>query len=307
MASKVLDVLDAVRRIVSKWTITTTTLTADAIAGDTIITVDSTLRFIAGNEIVLRDADGNTEPTPGVLTILNVLDNTHLELSEPLQLSWVLANSPSIFKAINGQYIQAVYIGDPPVIPQFPAITVNSKSKPSEWMTTRGTKERYNIEISIFANAADYEDGFRFVHDIAEIIDVGLKHNIYPIVNSFDVYGLTADLVAGDSFVKIADTSKLVCYDRILIENKFKVFESEIVNIVDATTIKVRLSADSDYTVADGSKLIRPHRWIFNSWPAEINFGHIPKGSLLQAAVISWFAEEYQTQFETSWHDPQLS
>ena len=47
----------------------------------------------------------------------------------------------------------------------------------------------------------------------------------------------------------------------------------------------------------DDTNIIVPSRFIFNSWPSNIEFGSIHKGELLKAARISWFAEEEEMQF----------
>lgn len=306
MSSKIEDVLDAIRRIVTRWTITSTTLTATASAGDTIITVDNTLRFFAGDEIVLTNVNEDTEPSPGIIFVETVIDNTHIQLTEPLQLSWPITANPRIFKSMKGQYVKAVYYGEPSIISQYPAITVNGTTRSSEWLTTRGTKEKYNIEIGVFVEDATMEDGLRFLHRMSDLIQTGLKRNIYPLVNDYDLVALTADMQPQDLFIKVADTSKLQCLDRILVETKYRIFESQIVEIVDSTTIGITPTSDFDYKVSDGATLIRCHRFIYNSWPAEINYGQIAKGSLLRAAVISYFAEEFETQFVGTFSDPQL-
>jgi hypothetical protein len=39
-----------------------------------------------------------------------------------------------------------------------------------------------------------------------------------------------------------------------------------------------------------------PKRFIYNSWPSDIQYGLIHKGELLKAAKINWFAEEEELQ-----------
>jgi hypothetical protein len=51
-----------------------------------------------------------------------------------------------------------------------------------------------------------------------------------------------------------------------------------------------------DFKASDTSIII-PHRFIFNSWPATIEYGKIHKGELLKASVIRWFAEEEEVQY----------
>lgn len=306
MPSKTEDILDSLRRIIGRWTITTTTLTKTAAAGDVLLKVDNTIRFHDGDEIILRDVEENTEPLPGILVIDRVIDQNTLLLTTPLQIAWPLSVTPSIFKTIKGQYVKAIHIGEPSVIEQFPAITVNGTTRASEWMTTRGTKERYNIEIGVFVEDATMEDGYRFLLRLTDLIQDGLKKNIYPLVNDYEMVALTADMEANDLVVKVADSS-IFCNDqRILIEDKYHSLETMVTKIIDGTTIQVYSGANYKFLISNNAVAISPKRFIYNSWPAEINYGKIHKGTLLKAAVINYFAEEYEIQFQFPWPDTQI-
>jgi hypothetical protein len=48
--------------------------------------------------------------------------------------------------------------------------------------------------------------------------------------------------------------------------------------------------------LAADSTVIVPKRFIFNSWPSDVQYGTIHKGELLKAGKISWFAEEEELQ-----------
>lgn len=306
MASVMLSVLDAIRRIVARHAITTTTLPNGASAGSTTIEVATTKRFHAGDQIVLRDENENTEPMPGLLQIADVPDETHLTLYEPLALNWPSSATPSIFKTIRGQYVKGIYIGEPAVIPQFPAITVNGKSRDSEWMALRLTKERYNIEIGVFVEDATMEDGYRTLCELTDIIQAGLKENIYFLVNDYAQSSTLADIQPGDDVIKVADSSLFQPYSRILIEDKFNVFESEVICVLDPTTIQIGTTSQFQFKVSDETCVINAKHFIFNSWPAQIDYGYIHKGTLLKGAVISFFAEEAEPHFQMPWMDTQL-
>ena len=51
-----------------------------------------------------------------------------------------------------------------------------------------------------------------------------------------------------------------------------------------------------DFAVSNTSVAI-PKRFIFNSWPMNIEYGKIHKGELLKASVIRWFGEEEEMQW----------
>lgn len=306
MSSKMEDILDSLRRIIGRWTITTTALTASAHAGDTVLTVDNSIRLASGDEIVLRDEYQNTEPLPGMLYIDQIIDQNHISLTEPLQMDWPLSATPSIFKSLNGQYVKEIVIGEPAVIEQFPAITVNGLGRSSEWLTTRGTKERYNIEIGIYVEDSSMEAGYRFLLRMTDLIQSALKKNIYPLVNDYEVVALIADMQPDDLVVKVADSSIFNCDQRILIEDKYSDCETMVTKILDSTTIQIYSGSTATFSMSNNAVAISPKRFIFNSWPAEINYGKIHKGTLLKAAVINWFGEEYEIQFQFPWPDTQI-
>ena len=80
-----------------------------------------------------------------------------------------------------------------------------------------------------------------------------------------------------------------------------------ICNIVDSTTLQVVVPPANPYLISENSKIIGLTRFIYNSWPADIKYGFIHKGSLLKASTISWFAKETEQQTRGGWSDPQIT
>lgn len=297
-------VLDSIRRIVRRWTTTASPLVEDANSGDTIIKLNSTLRFREGDEVLLHDPLQYEVD----LRISEVIDNNYVRLSSPILYDWTVDQNSVIEKAINQMIVNGIYIGDPDVIPMYPAITVNAISRNSEWMTLESTKERYEIEVSIYALESTHEDGLRFIMQMVEAIQHGLKRNIYPLVGDYETTSLIADASSGDIFLKVADSSVFEDKSfsqptfpkqsvlRAFIEDQYKTQEFTVTQLLDETTIEVGDAICESYLVSDNSILIHPKRFIYNSWPSSIDYGKISKGSLLQAAVIKWFAEEEELQ-----------
>lgn len=301
-------VLDAIRRNISRWVITSTQLTEDALAGTTTIKVRSTRRFAAGDEFLIKgtDTDG-TEEVENLLIVDSIVDKNTITITEPLKWSWYVSEDATIIKTINNDFVRAIHIGEPDVIElsEMPAITVTGTNRISEWYTIRATKERFNLEIAVYVTDASHESGYRFLLRIVDIIQKGLKRNIYPLVNSYDQTSLLADIAAGDCVIKIADTSTFVAGSMIYFEDYYNNQENTVIEIIDANTVKVAMPFDYDYTVED-TVVIRPHRFVYNSWPSDITYGKIHKGTLLKAAVISYFVEETEIQGEGGFLDTQL-
>tara|TARA_Y100000310_G_scaffold246263_1_gene251491 strand:- start:3676 stop:4587 length:912 start_codon:yes stop_codon:yes gene_type:complete len=295
------NLMDSVRRIVSKWVNTTRPLTEDAEVGDSIVTVNSTKRFQVNDEVMIRDA---LYFETG-FRVEEIIDNTRIRLSESvISQDWTVEQNSVLVKTINEMFVQGIYFGDPEVIPQFPAITVFASDKTSEWMTLDSTTEGYNLQINVYVLDSTHEDGHRFLHEVTDTIETGLKKNIYPLVGDFDTTSLLADAVTGDFFLKVMDSSLFTEGNRVLIENSFELQEIYVREIIDSTTIQLWQSVHIDYD-RDETVIIIPTRFIYNSWPASVDFGKIHKGDLLQASTISWFASEEEMQFFRL-QDPQL-
>ena len=298
------EVLDSVRRIISRWTITSAPLISNASAGDNIINVRSTIRFRVGDEVtILTPVRGENN-----LIIQEIIDKSHLKLTGGLVYNFDLTENPVLYKTLNGMLMQGIYIGDPDNIPMYPAVTVNGTGRDSEWLTLDSTKETYNVQINIYVEDSSMEAGYRFLLKMSDTIQKGLKRNIYPLVSPYSTTILTSNAIQGDSFIKVADSSIFnpAVSQRVLIEDPYKIQELNVISIVDANTIQVQPAICDTYLTTDGAHAISVERFIFNSWPKSINYGFVHKGTLLKAATIEWFAWEEELQGSTARMEPIL-
>jgi hypothetical protein len=294
-------VMDSVRKIISKWVSTQRPLIEDANVGDDVLTINSTKRFQVNDEVMIKDA---LVYETG-FRIEEIINDTQLRLNNRVvSQNWTVNQNAILIKAINEMILQGVYFGDPEVIPQYPAVTVFASDKSSEWLTLDSTSERYEVQINTYVLESTHEDGHRFLHAITDTIESALKKNIYPLVGDFETTSLLADIVAGDLFIKVPDTSLFTEGNRFLIENDFKMQECYLRSIVDSTTLALWQVAEEGYD-KDDTVITIPTRFIYNSWPASIDFGKIHKGDLLQASTINWFAQEEEMQFMRK-QDPQI-
>lgn len=300
-----IDILESVRRVVYRWVNTTVALTQDAPYNTTTLKVRSTRRFKAGDEVAIHNGiDGEPHLRVGA-----IIDDNTLELESPIQVmaGWRVSANAMLTKTFNGQFVQGIYINDPDVIPAYPAITITGKTRNSEWITLSTTKERYSLELAIYVQADNDETSYRTLLQLTDIIQLGLKKNIFPLVGPYSTVPITADVVGGDNYIKVANSSVFVPDEKLIIENIYQAEELRLCCITDPTTIQVYPNVYNDYKVSDGAKMIRYNRHIYNSWPAEINYGYKLKESLLHASTINWFAEEQEPQRRHGWSDPQLS
>ena len=302
-----LDVLESVRRIIYRWVNTQTPLVTDANPGDSIITVESTKRWIEGDEFALVQYDNNGHQPR--LYIEEILDNNRIRLKEPVRGSspWRVSEQTVVRKTFDSQFFEGIFIGDPDVIAKFPAITIMGENRQSEWLTIGSTKEAYNLQVTIYVKQESNERAYRNLLKITDVVEKGLKNNIFPLIGKINVSNLTADYIQGDTFIKVSDSSIYRENQSVLIENLHRSEESSVKCIIDSTTLQLHISYRNSYSTEDNSKIIGLNRFIYNSWPASINYGHIHKGSLLHASTIEWFAWEQEIQETGGWKDPQLT
>lgn len=314
------DVLDALRRIVGRWVETTTPITLSVLPGDSILSVDSSNRFARGDEVMIESSDGTGEPN---LIVEDIIDFTHVRLSTPVYNTWLIDNiygsNVVLRKLINGMYVQGIYIGNPEVIPEYPAITIDGRSVDSEWMTLKSTKETLNVELGIHVQSGTFEDGYRFLLRMVKAVRQGLKKNFYPLVNDYDTTQILSNVIKEDEVIKVADSSVFNTQltdtsggyprksdARAILENKWIGEETRVQDILGPNEITIRPNACRDYDINDSTIIICPKRFLFNTWPSSASIGKTSKGgSLLQSAVITWFAWE-EVPFDFQNNDPHL-
>ncbi len=300
-------ILESVRRVVYRWINNPVNITADVARGDRIIRVRTTNRFRIGDEISLIDpASRRGEPS---LIIDKIIDATTLRLATPVQArdGFGPGQSSMVMKTWMGNFVQGWYLGDPDVIPRFPAIAIMGQNKHSNWEALGLTKEDYKFQIAIYVQDDNTEDSYRQLLRLTKAVETGLKKNIYPLVGNYYVSNVTADVAVDDEFIKVADTGDFEVDQEIVLETIHRAEELRIKCIIDSETIQVYVPPANPYLVSDDAKVIALTRFIYNSWPADIDYGFIHKGTLLHAATISWFAWEAEQQTRGGWQDPQLS
>jgi len=290
------EVLDSVRRIIHKWVNTITPITLNVTAGDLTISVQNVRRFQPGDQIMIKNSEVYET---GLIIKETDSDAQTITLASPALNSWAVSPNTTIIKTIGNQIVQGVYIGDPDVIMHYPAITVNGVSRTSEWLTLESTTERYEIEIGIFVKDSTHEEGYRFLTRLVDTIQTGLKRNVIPILYDIGLKltSLKEDYVINDPNIVVNDIEFFEPYHRIFLEDPYQYIETWTDVIYDDNeTVKLKWPLALSFDASNTTVAV-PKRFIYNSWPATINYGKIHKGELLKAATISWFAEEQESQF----------
>jgi hypothetical protein len=284
-----------VRRIIARWVSTQAPLIENASPGDTVLTVSTTNRFRAGDEVIMRNSVQGETP----IYIESIIDNTHMSIEDPVRFVWRVDDDCIIEKTFHQNMVQGIYVGDPEIIPRFPAITVSATNRQSEWLTLDSTKEVYNIQISVYVRDSNQESAYRFLLEMVDTIQKGLKKNVYPLVGPYNTTTIKEDVSCNDSYIKITDTSIMERGNKIHIEDKWNVQEFMVLEVIDSETLHVHPSSGYNFSVSNNAQVIVINRFMYNSWPASIDYGKIFKGEMLKAATIDWFAweEEIHTDY----------
>lgn len=293
------QVLSSLKKIIHRWVNTETPVTEQISSGDVLIPVKTSHRFRVGDDVLITDGVEFEYPH----LIKEIPDSTHIVLEDGVRFNdWQLGNC-NIRKAIKGQFVQGIYIGDPDSIIKYPAITINGKSKSSEWIGLEVTKEQYEVDITCYIQDATQEEGYEYLLHLAHVVETGLKKNPFPVVGDKAYYPLLSGVETGDLYIRVADTSDITPNQFILFDSVFTSEDAWVQEVIDGQTLKLREPLRNDYPMEHDPQVIVITRFLFKAWPKNVDYGFVHKSTLLKAARISWSAEEAQMQMPYGWGD----
>lgn len=289
-----LSIQKAYRKIIARYIVNERNVTSALSAGDTIIPVESARRFANDEKVVVI----NPDTSKGEIVVVNSIPDRHtLVAASGLLASY---SSDAVVRKLLGyesgieQYIQGIYLGDPAVISHFPAITINAKSRSSEWMTLESTREKYQIDITIYVTAADYGAQYEMMHVYVDNIERALYRSLYPLVEPYFEYPLLNDVNKEDYIFQI-DGPDFVCGAMLFFESLDHLIPNRIAQNLGNGVYRTMIPISQDFEAGD--KVIWPRRHIFNAIPHGTQYGTVNKGTMLKAAVISVTCEEEVRRF----------
>ncbi len=285
------NLLKALKRIIERKVVNIQPLRADISAGDTIIPVRSAKRFEEenGQVAIYRDGEQYGEPH----SIYRIIDYHTIELEEPVAEDY--SSSVGLVQNLIGgeNWVRAIYVGDPPVIGRYPAITIAGVNKSNEWMTIDSTKDRFNVDISVYIEAGDYEKGYEYVLNLTKSIEETLFNNFYPLVDPFCTTTLLEDVSDTDTVIRV-ENDRMDIMRRFLwfwLENDQHTQFSSPARYRDNGVIELRTPIGVAFSAGDD--VIFPARHFFDTRPESTDFGNVVKGeSLLWGSRIHYFAVE---------------
>jgi len=287
-----LGVVRAARDTIIRFTLNSQMLVSDAAIGTNTIIVDSTRKFNQGDFIVIRnDTDGE------IHEIDIIQDEATFTIKENLVRTWTTAEMARVERAFgteksNAQYIKRVYLGDPSVIPDYPAITIMGDSRNEDWWTINSTSSKWDCTISCLFEDSSLETAYEGMLQMTQAVENALWANRWPILGVLKFATITADVSAGDNIIYVDSTENMQPQHKVVLEDQHYTEHNEILRVVDSTTIELARNVAEDFLTSRDASFIVPSRWVMWSKPGSTQYNYIHKGTLLKASQISWFVEE---------------
>lgn len=290
-----LDILHAIKKVIEKYIVNVVSLSANANAGDTEVYVENTRRFNVGDIIAIYSLVGShSQPEGDIRNVTQVCDD-RLVFSIPLSSAYT--TNSYVEKMIGVEegkatMLRSIYIGEPDVIPRFPAITINGRSRSSEWLTLESTNETYDIDITVYTIAADYEAKLELMYYYAKAIEQSLFRSLYPLVEPYNITQFAEDVDPSDTTVKVVDPDAFVCkgVSWVFLESSLYLRPNQITGDLGNGYLKLQFPAGASFSAGDS--LIQPLRHMWRALPKGTTYGTVSKGTMLAAAVISYTVEE---------------
>ncbi|MHA2279289.1 MAG: hypothetical protein ACXAC5_00150 [Promethearchaeota archaeon] len=285
---------EAIKKVIERFIVNITPIDVATAQGVTTVPVASSRRYQVGDEVAIYNQDILDDTGEGeIKTIACVPDANTIELCDPT-IDAYPANSSFVQKLIGGRFVEGIYLGDPAKISHFPAITINAREKSNEWFTLVSTSETFNIDISVFTTAADYESSYRLMHVYAKRIEKALFRSLFPLVQPYGVTTLTNAVGSNDTVIQVDDLQQLIGVGGYLwLESWDFLRANRVRNVLDADSGTLELTFPVGRDFDAGDNVIRPGRHFYNAFPRGIQYGTINQESaVFKAAVVTYMAQE---------------
>lgn len=282
-----LEVLKAIKKIIEKRIVNIQPLTIAAPIGATQLTVQNAKRFNCGDEIVIYP-DGSQVAEK--CTLIKAIDWHTLLLESPLKSNHEIGEKVQV--VFNNQWVKGVYIGDPQVIPQYPAVTVDMSGTSDDWITLNSITRQFNVDITVYTTSDNYERNYEYMLKLASQLQDTLYKNFYPLVEPFALTYLTEDVEENDTLIRVENDDLIREFAWFWIENDRytrhfkpkKYLGNGVIELVQPTEVPFLA----------GDEVIFPTRHIYDTRTTSIDTGRVVKGEsgFLNAARISYFGKE---------------
>lgn len=293
-----IELSKSIKRIISRHILGISNLTSPAVINTNYILVESTKKYLIGEHLVIRQP-GSVDAE---LVVVSAIDGRNrLILCNNLTRDWLIGcyiQKIIGYSSGNTEFLKAIYIGDPPVITEFPAIAIDLKTRNSEWLTLESTSEKYNIDITVYGgNLAYYDSAYELMVSYASAVESALFRSFYPLVEPYFYTTLAEDSPAGSFTIKVTDNEFYRCsMGTVFFENIDHIRSNRIIEDLGNGVLKLAIAQPVDYYAGD--KVISPRVHVYNTLPASTTYGTVvKKESALKCAVISYSCDIEQRRY----------
>lgn len=304
-----LEIQKAIKKIIERFIVIIRRITNNASVGDTTIYIQGTRRFRPGDHIVIRSLTrmvNHENDDVAIYCISRVVDRHTLILTEPLVRNCTA--SDSVVQKVIGyedgdqslgphNFLRAIYLGDPAVIPMYPAITIDAKSKNSEWFTLESLSQEYQIDITMYVDGhASHEAQYTLMHLYIKQIEDALLRTLYPLVQPYRSTTLTEDVNPTDDIIRVTDENFFQCgMGWIFLENIDYLVPNRAIKHLGSGSLQLVRPAGASFSAGD--TIIHPLRHIYDSLAYSTAFGIVNKGTVLKAGKLSFRCKEERRVF----------
>ncbi len=300
------NILFALKTIIERYVVGKQALTENVTAGEVLIPVRSSRRYVAGDQVaVYKKPAENESSTADIRTITEIPDWNSIVINEPTSQAYP-AELSGVEKSHYGHFCDAVYIGNPDVLPGFPSITIEIADKTAEPMTIGTTQDTYHVDISVWSSGDGYESQYLLMMHYAEQIEQSLWRSFYPLVAPYGSSTLAEDMEPGEDLLKLTapldDGHPLKANGSLFIEGIDTVSEFRIKQDLGNNVYQTMIPTTTHFMAGDS--VIRPHRYFFWSFPNKIDIGTVnATQGTLKAATLRYEMRE-QVIRRVGYHDP---
>lgn len=284
-----IEISKSIKRIINRYILGIVNLTSEALIDTNYLLVESTKKYSIGEHLVIRMQDS----ADAELVVVSAIDGRNrLILCNNLTRNWPITSYVQKivgYSSGSTDFLNAIYIGNPPVIKVFPAIAIDLKTRNSEWLTLESTSETYTLDIIIYSgNLASFDSSYELMHAYASSVENALFRSFYPLVEPYFYTTLAEDSPAGSVTIKVTDNEFYRCsMGTVFFENVDHTRPNRVVEDLGNGVLKLAVQQSVDFYAGD--KVISPRVHVYNSLPASTTYGTVVKNnSMLKCAVVSY-------------------
>jgi hypothetical protein len=268
-------------------------LMADALEGDTELTLPRITPYIPGHSIAVRDAEKSE------FLKIDCIGGDTLTLCTPLTASFA-AGSAYVVKTYGGQTCD-VHLGVAETLAHYPAITVESVGMNREPFTLESVTDTYFFDVTVWNDATTFSGTHETLLELTEATSLALHRAMFPLVAPY------VQTTLSEATIPVEDRESVTPYivvestdglrGTIFIEDDSGHREMNRVTAIDDTYNVVTLEFWYRGNFAAGARVIHPLVNLYDPRVLGVTYDDAQDGNkLLKASTIS---------YSVKWHRPR--